>query len=176
MTRTASGCASRRYRSGYATGQQRTGRCDRWLPDRSSARDCGGRHGALAVRPTIPVITGRVTTGGHVIYESRLELARLLLADFDPDVIAIAARPFLLRAGERPGAPSRADFLLIRADQTVRVVNVKPAARWPIPRWPRRWPGRVNCSRPAAGGMRSGPARSGSGPPQAPAARIARMS
>jgi hypothetical protein len=24
------------------------------------------------------------TSGGHVIYESRLELARLLLADFDP--------------------------------------------------------------------------------------------
>jgi hypothetical protein len=27
-----------------------------------------------------------VTTGAHVIYESRLELARLLLADFDSDV------------------------------------------------------------------------------------------
>ena len=38
------------------------------------------------------------TAGGHVIYESRLELARLLLADFDPDVTAIAAQPFLLRA------------------------------------------------------------------------------
>jgi hypothetical protein len=31
------------------------------------------------------------TMGGHVIYESRLELARLLLADFDRDVAAIAA-------------------------------------------------------------------------------------
>ncbi|MGH3200388.1 MAG: hypothetical protein ACRDNT_31740, partial [Streptosporangiaceae bacterium] len=39
-----------------------------------------------------------VTTGGHVICESRLELARLLLADFGPDVVAIAAQPFLLRA------------------------------------------------------------------------------
>jgi hypothetical protein len=38
------------------------------------------------------------TSGGHVIYESRLELARLLLADFDPGVTAIAAQPFLLRA------------------------------------------------------------------------------
>jgi hypothetical protein len=38
------------------------------------------------------------TASGHVIYESRLELARLLLADFDPDVTAIAAQPFLLRA------------------------------------------------------------------------------
>jgi len=34
------------------------------------------------------------TTGGHVIYESRLELARLLLADFDRDVTAIAAQPW----------------------------------------------------------------------------------
>jgi hypothetical protein len=33
------------------------------------------------------------TTGGHVLYESRLELARLLLADFDPDVVAIWAQP-----------------------------------------------------------------------------------
>jgi hypothetical protein len=45
------------------------------------------------------------TTGGHVIYESRLELARLLLAGFSPDVTAIAAQPFLLRACERPGPP-----------------------------------------------------------------------
>jgi hypothetical protein len=53
------------------------------------------------------------TAGGHVIYESRLELARLLLADFDPGVTAIAAQP----------------FLLVRADHMVQVVNVKPAAR-----------------------------------------------
>jgi hypothetical protein len=38
------------------------------------------------------------TMGGHVIYGSRLELARLLLADFDRDVTAIAAQPFLLQA------------------------------------------------------------------------------
>ena len=49
------------------------------------------------------------TTGGHVIYESRLELARLLLADFDRDVAAIAAQPFLLQAPRgRRGPPSRA--------------------------------------------------------------------
>jgi len=34
------------------------------------------------------------TTGGHVVYESRLELARILLADQDPQVVAIAAQPF----------------------------------------------------------------------------------
>ncbi|WTF99971.1 hypothetical protein OHA04_12565 [Streptomyces sp. NBC_01590] len=33
------------------------------------------------------------TTGGQVVYESRLELARLLLADFDPVVCGIFAQP-----------------------------------------------------------------------------------
>ena len=33
----------------------------------------------------------------HVIYESRLELSRLLFADFDPSVRAIVAQPFLLQ-------------------------------------------------------------------------------
>jgi hypothetical protein len=32
--------------------------------------------------------------GQLVAYESRLELARLILADFDPRVLAIAAQPF----------------------------------------------------------------------------------
>lgn len=37
------------------------------------------------------------TDQGHVIYESRLELARLLFADFDRRVKHIVAQPFLLR-------------------------------------------------------------------------------
>lgn len=67
------------------------------------------------------------TMGRHVVYESRLELARLMLADFDPDVTAIAAQPFRLRA--RVGSRMRRhvpDFLLVSADHQVRVVNVKP--------------------------------------------------
>ena len=36
------------------------------------------------------------TEGRHVIYESRLELARLLFADFDRSVHRICAQPFLL--------------------------------------------------------------------------------
>ncbi len=86
------------------------------------------------------------TTRGHVIYESRLELARLLLADFDPDVAAIAAQPFLLRAWAggrvRRHVP---DFLLVHADQTVRVVNVKPAARLADPAVAEAlaWPGEL---------------------------------
>ena len=34
------------------------------------------------------------TERGHVIYESRLELARLLFADFDASVNRIFAQPF----------------------------------------------------------------------------------
>ena len=71
-----------------------------------------------AGRPIIPGYYWSATTGGHVIYESRLELARLLVADFDPAVAAIAAQPFWLRA--RAGGRVRRhvpDFLLVRADQ-----------------------------------------------------------
>jgi hypothetical protein len=86
------------------------------------------------------------TAGGHVIYESRLELARLLLADFDPDAAAIAAQPFLLRAAVggrvRRHVP---DFLLVRADRRVTVVNVKPAARLADPMVAEAldWPGEL---------------------------------
>jgi len=38
------------------------------------------------------------TMRADVVYESRLELARLLLADFDPDVVSIFAQPCLLKA------------------------------------------------------------------------------
>ena len=67
------------------------------------------------------------TCGAHVVYESRLELARLLLADFDPQVAAIAAQPFLVTA--QVGGRTRRhvpDFLLLGRDGSVCVVNVKP--------------------------------------------------
>src|SRR5258708_25370031 len=57
------------------------------------------------------------TTGSHVVYESRLELARLLVADFDPAVTALAAQPFFLRApAGRAGRPPAAEFFLAPAD------------------------------------------------------------
>lgn len=70
-----------------------------------------------------------VTEGGHVIYESRLELARLLFADFDPDVRRIVAQPFLLRAfvaERRRICRHVADYLLVTSTG-IRVVAVKPA-------------------------------------------------
>lgn len=66
------------------------------------------------------------TTGGHVVYESRLELARLLLADFDPEVTSVYAQPCLL-ASVAGGRARRhvPDFLLgLRAPRGQR------QARW----------------------------------------------
>jgi hypothetical protein len=74
----------------------------------------------------LPGLYWSSTTGAHVAYESRLELARLLLADFDREVVGIAAQPFLVRDQDRRHVP---DFLLVRADGSVLIVNVKPADR-----------------------------------------------
>jgi hypothetical protein len=69
------------------------------------------------------------TEGRPVIYESLLELAWLLQADFDPAVSRIIAQPFLMTAHvdgrERRHIP---DFLLLRANGP-QVVDVKPASR-----------------------------------------------
>ena len=65
----------------------------------------------------------------HVIYESRLELTRLLFADFDPQVRRIVAQPFLLRASvERRERKHVPDYLLLTDDGPI-VVDVKPHAR-----------------------------------------------
>ncbi|MGI8309064.1 TnsA-like heteromeric transposase endonuclease subunit [Saccharopolyspora hattusasensis] len=69
------------------------------------------------------------TEKNHVVYESRLELARLLLADFDTSVRGIVAQPILLKSmvsgRERKHVP---DFLLFTDDVPV-VVDVKPRHR-----------------------------------------------
>lgn len=85
-----------------------------------------------------------VTEAGHVIYESRLELARLLYADFDPHVNRIVAQPFLLTT-EIDGHARRhiPDYLLI-TDTGAVVVDVKPQHRLANPKvsstfaWTRR--------------------------------------
>ena len=62
----------------------------------------------------------------HVIYESRLELSRLLIADFDQSVNFIVAQPFLIRS-EVQGAVRRhiPDYLLL-TDADPVLVDVKP--------------------------------------------------
>jgi hypothetical protein len=42
--------------------------------------------------------TYRLVMRAHVAYESRLELARLLAANFDPEVSGIVSQPFVLTA------------------------------------------------------------------------------
>jgi len=123
---------------------------------RVSFRDAAGRESAadLAVVSAEVLAAGRpwrvfrwrqgqahysgwywsATMGGHVVYESRLELARLLLADFDPRVTVISAQPFLVTAPSggrmRRHVP---DFLVIDRDGGVCVVNVKPAGQLAVP-------------------------------------------
>jgi hypothetical protein len=74
------------------------------------------------------------TERDHVIYESRLELTRLLYADFDPSVRRIFAQPFMLRA--RVGGAVRRhipDYLLL-TDTGLVVVDVKPRHRLDAPK------------------------------------------
>ncbi|MFJ8150570.1 TnsA-like heteromeric transposase endonuclease subunit [Streptomyces sp. NPDC096048] len=67
------------------------------------------------------------TMSGHVVYESRLELTRLLYADFDQDVTAVFAQPFLLsttvEGRQRRHVP---DYLVLRDKDVPLVVDVKP--------------------------------------------------
>lgn len=69
------------------------------------------------------------TTGTLVGYESLLERDRILLADFDVAVTAIASQPFWVNGLDedvrRQHAP---DYFLVCADGSVIVVDVKPAA------------------------------------------------
>jgi hypothetical protein len=65
-----------------------------------------------------------------VVYESRLELARIMLADQDPEVTAIAAQPFQLIGLDRERARRHVpDLLLVDRDDGVTVVDVRAASR-----------------------------------------------
>lgn len=69
------------------------------------------------------------TEGAHVIYESRLELARLLYADFDRSVSRIIAQPFLMTAQVEGVARRHVPDFLLKTDSGPLVVDVKPARR-----------------------------------------------
>jgi len=95
------------------------------------------------------------TTGEHVGYESWLERDHLMLLDFDPDVVGVAAQPFWLhwRDGhrERRHAP---DFFARLTDGNAAVIDVRQTTGLPR-RTPRRSPrrrGRVRRRAGATGG------------------------
>ncbi|MFI2620572.1 TnsA-like heteromeric transposase endonuclease subunit [Streptomyces sp. NPDC018587] len=75
------------------------------------------------------------TMSDHVIYESRLELTRLLYADFDHRVRAVYAQPFLMKT-KIDGRMRRhvPDFLLLREGDVPLVVDVKPRKLLPRPK------------------------------------------
>ncbi|WP_309127113.1 TnsA-like heteromeric transposase endonuclease subunit [Microbacterium sp.] len=85
------------------------------------------------------------TMDAPVGYESRLEYANLLLLDFDPRVRRLLSQPFLIEGDDR-GTTRRhiPDFLIAHADESVCVVDVKPAEKLSLPkvrdslRWSRR--------------------------------------
>lgn len=86
------------------------------------------------------------TMGRHVVYESRLEMARILLADQDPSVMRIAAQPFLIEGVDDSGRIRRhvPDLLLETADAVLELVDVKSYERLGDPKvaaqlaWTRR--------------------------------------
>jgi hypothetical protein len=66
------------------------------------------------------------TMDRHLVYESLLELSWLWLADFDQEVVAIAAQPMQLVGNDGDRRRTRyPDFLTVRADGRVVVVDVK---------------------------------------------------
>lgn len=85
------------------------------------------------------------TMEAPVGYESRLEYANLLLADFDPRVVWILSQPFLVDGDDRGTARRHVpDYLFIHADDSACVVDVKPAEKLSRPKvhnslaWSRR--------------------------------------
>lgn len=69
------------------------------------------------------------TNRDHVIYESRLELARLMLADYDTTVRHVIAQPFLLRARVNRRMRRHVPDFLLFTDTVPTVVDVKPLHR-----------------------------------------------
>lgn len=94
-------------------------RLSRALPVRRPRSHAGARH--------YSGLFWSATTQGHVPFESRLELDRLWLADFDPDVTWIAAQPMWLVGIDGDAVRRHAPDLLLSQRDEVILVDVKPA-------------------------------------------------
>lgn len=90
------------------------------------------------------------TTEGFVGYESRLELAALLLEDFDHQAVRIASQPFELIA-DRDGVQRSyvPDYMIEHDDHRFTVIEVKPKRRLENPEiaGALRWAGDIIQSR-----------------------------
>nr|WP_246083201.1 TnsA-like heteromeric transposase endonuclease subunit [Nonomuraea diastatica] len=65
------------------------------------------------------------TTGGHVGDESWLERDRLILLDFDPQVVGIASQPFWLHWRDGDARRHAPDYFVRLADGRARVIATK---------------------------------------------------
>lgn len=74
------------------------------------------------------------TEGRHVIYESRLELSRLLFADFDRSVRRICAQPFHLKRESAGEVSTHIPDYFLMTDRGPKVVDVKPKRRLTKPK------------------------------------------
>jgi hypothetical protein len=79
----------------------------------------------------LPGLWWSVTTGSHVGYESWLERDHVMLLDFDPEVIMIAAQPFWLRWRDASGRTRKhaPDLFARRSDGSGVVIDVRPDGR-----------------------------------------------
>ena len=90
------------------------------------------------------------TMGAFVGHESLLELAALLLEDFDPRVVRIGSQPFELIAERAGRAGSHVpDYMVEYSDSSFAVIDVKPARRLENPEIADalRWAGDIIQSR-----------------------------
>jgi len=79
----------------------------------------------------LPGLWWSVTTGAHVGYESWLERDHVMLLDFDPEVVAIAAQPFWLCWRDDAGRSRRhaPDLFARMGDGSAVVIDVRPDDR-----------------------------------------------
>lgn len=98
-------------------------RPEEFLPVRGFRWARGQRH--------LPGLWWSATTGAHVGYESWLERDHVMLLDFDPEVVAIAAQPFWLRWRDGAGRSRRhaPDLFARMADGSAVVIDVRPDDR-----------------------------------------------
>jgi hypothetical protein len=98
-----------------------------------------GFEGGLPVRHFRPRkgqrhLSGRwwcATTGHHVEFESWLERDHVMLLDFDPQVVGIAAQPFWLHWSDAEGKPVSLapDVFARRSDGGAMVIDCRPVER-----------------------------------------------
>ncbi|MBB2923185.1 TnsA-like heteromeric transposase endonuclease subunit [Cellulomonas cellasea] len=82
---------------------------------------------SYAGQSNYPGLFWSATMRAHVVYESRLELSWLWLADFDSHVVGIAAQPLYVVGDDGGRTRTRyPDFLCVMAEGRVVVVDVKP--------------------------------------------------